>query len=158
MDLPHSNWRSPVRKDVVDILSEHGVSPSSIDAVIFSHHHWDHGGDMTKFPSSTSIIVGPGCKARYLPGWPVDPQAADTTSDLYEGRKTLELEFKADDPKVSEISGFRSYDWWGDGSFYILSTPGHATGHLSALARTASGPEGRQHSSYLATTSLTIVR
>ena len=31
-------------------------------------------------------------------------------------------------------------DYFGDGSFYILNTPGHAVGHLGALARSSSEP------------------
>lgn len=26
----------------------------------WSHWHWDHTGDMTQFPSSTELVVGPG--------------------------------------------------------------------------------------------------
>jgi len=131
-------------KDVADILLENGLSPDDIQTVIFSHHHWDHVGDTTRFPTSTSLLVGPGYKKKYLPGWPVDPQAADTTSDLYEGRDTLELDFSPHDSKTCQIGEYQAYDWFGDGSFYILNSPGHSTGHLSALARTtASSDSGR---------------
>jgi glyoxylase-like metal-dependent hydrolase (beta-lactamase superfamily II) len=34
------------------------------------------------------------------------------------------------------IGGFAAHDFFGDGSFYLLSTPGHTIGHMSALART----------------------
>ncbi|KAI9934664.1 hypothetical protein MW887_000281 [Aspergillus wentii] len=34
------------------------------------------------------------------------------------------------------IAGFGAFDYFGDGSFYLLDTPGHATGHLCGLART----------------------
>ena len=38
------------------------------------------------------------------------------------------------------IHGFRALDFFHDGSFYLLDTPGHAPGHLSALCRTTSPP------------------
>jgi glyoxylase-like metal-dependent hydrolase (beta-lactamase superfamily II) len=31
-------------------------------------------------------------------------------------------------------------DFYGDGSFYLLDSPGHATGHMCALARTSADP------------------
>jgi hypothetical protein len=35
-----------------------------------------------------------------------------------------------------EVADFPAHDFFGDGSFYLLDTPGHAIGHLGALART----------------------
>ncbi|KAL9107018.1 MAG: hypothetical protein Q9227_008054 [Pyrenula ochraceoflavens] len=133
-----------VDRDVTDILHEHGISPSEISTIIFSHHHFDHTGDTTNFPSSTRIIVGPGYKEAYLPGYPEDPENDDTTSDLYEGREVTEIDFSpSSDPKLCEIGGFQAYDYFSDGSFYLLNTPGHTLGHLSALARTtANAQEG----------------
>lgn len=39
------------------------------------------------------------------------------------------------------IGKFPSYDYFGDGSFYLLDSPGHAVGHLCGLARTTSNPD-----------------
>jgi hypothetical protein len=125
-----------VDKDIADVLQENNIAPADVDTIIFSHHHDDHTGDTTKFPSSTRIVVGPGYKKAYLPGWPLDPESIDTTADLYAGREVIEMEFLASDPKVTTIGGFKAYDYFVDGSFYLLSTPGHTVGHLSALART----------------------
>ena len=35
----------------------------------------------------------------------------------------------------------KAIDFFGDGSFYLLDTPGHAVGHLSGLACTTASPE-----------------
>lgn len=35
----------------------------------------------------------------------------------------------------------KAIDFFGDGSFYLLDTPGHAVGHLSGLARTTASPD-----------------
>lgn len=118
------------------LLQEHGTQPQEIGAIILSHHHWDHTGDLTLFPASTKLIVGTGYSAKYLPGWPKDPEAVVTTSDTYEGREIVELEFSLADPKIGKIASHSAYDWFGDGSLYILGTPGHTTSHLSCLART----------------------
>ena len=34
--------------------------------VVGSHHHFDHIGDMTTFPRSTEIVVGPGFKDAFV--------------------------------------------------------------------------------------------
>lgn len=39
------------------------------------------------------------------------------------------------------IGGFQAHDYFGDGSFYLLDSPGHAVGHLCGLARTTSSPD-----------------
>jgi glyoxylase-like metal-dependent hydrolase (beta-lactamase superfamily II) len=58
-----------VPKDATDILLAGPVSPTSITAVIFSHLHFDHTGNCTKFPDA-EIIVGPGSFDATSPGWP----------------------------------------------------------------------------------------
>lgn len=131
--------KSRAGQDIADILATNGVDASEIEGVIFSHHHFDHTGDMTKFPKSVKVIVGPGYTEAFLPSWPTNKEQIESTADLYEGREVMELSFAADDPKVSTIGGFPAYDYFSDGSFYILSTPGHTIGHLSALSRTTSG-------------------
>lgn len=40
-----------------------------------------------------------------------------------------------------KIGRFEAFDYFGDGSYYILNAPGHAIGHLSALARVTSNPD-----------------
>lgn len=50
----------------------------------------------------------------------------------FEGRQVTELSF-SDSFKIGQ---FQAHDLLGDGSFYILNVPGHAVGHISALART----------------------
>lgn len=40
-----------------------------------------------------------------------------------------------------QVGEFRALDFFGDGSFYLLDTPGHAVGHLAGLARTTTSPD-----------------
>ena len=79
------------RYHVADILRRNGVDPAEIGSVVWrqvnrvcntsdiiltelvSHHHWDHIGDITTFPTSTEIVVGPGFQDAYLPGYPTQP-------------------------------------------------------------------------------------
>jgi glyoxylase-like metal-dependent hydrolase (beta-lactamase superfamily II) len=58
---------------------------------------------------------------------------------LRSGRAVREISFN--DKKSLTLGKFRAVDFFGDGSFYLLDTPGHAVGHLSGLARTTSDPD-----------------
>ncbi|KAF2666416.1 hypothetical protein BT63DRAFT_463490 [Microthyrium microscopicum] len=121
--------------DIKDVLDQGGKG--DIDAVIWSHWHFDHTGDMTRFPKNVDLVVGPGFKENKIPGYPTNP-AAGISEDAWEGRTLRELDFAAAGLK---IGGYEAVDYFGDGSFYLLSTPGHAIGHMSALARTTASPE-----------------
>lgn len=123
-------------KNTADILQEAGydIEGGDIDAVIYSHHHFDHVGDMTTFPSSTQLIVGPGFKAAHLPAYPINPKSPNLQSD-FENREVREIDIKGEGAGL-RIGRFNAYDYFGDGSFYLLDTPGHAVGHMCGLART----------------------
>lgn len=41
-------------------------------------------------------------------------------------------------PESFKVGNITAYDYFGDNSFYLLDTPGHSVGHLSALVRTSS--------------------
>ncbi|KAF2106191.1 metallo-beta-lactamase superfamily protein [Lophiotrema nucula] len=127
--------RLKVEKYVSEILTEHGISLDSIESVVWSHAHLDHVGRPSLFPKSTSLIVGPGVKEAYYPGYPANSEAP-VLSREFEGREVTELDFS---PTDLEIGGLKAIDYFGDGSFYFLSAPGHAIGHLNALARTTEG-------------------
>ncbi|KAG0648079.1 Cytochrome P450 monooxygenase andK [Hyphodiscus hymeniophilus] len=102
------------------------------DAIVWSHWHWDHTGDASKFHPHTDVVVGPGfTEEGYGKGYPKNPEGVLLESDLA-GRNLNEISFSDD----FKIGNFRAHDFFGDGSFYLLDTPGHATGHMCGLART----------------------
>ncbi|GKT84207.1 metallo-beta-lactamase superfamily protein [Colletotrichum tofieldiae] len=103
-------------KYVSEILTENGV---------------DLG--VSKHCSGASLIVGPGVKQAYFPGWPAVLDAPVLARE-FQGREVRELDFSTAD---LEIGGLKALDYFGDGSFYLLSAPGHAVGHVNALARTS---------------------
>lgn len=126
-----------VEKELVDILREGGTDLDKIDTAIWSHIHWDHTGNLASFPSKTELVVGPGIKERFMPGWPTIPDSHFRETDVA-GRKITGLDAEAFN---IDIGGLRGFDYFGDGSFYLLDAPGHALGHLNALARTSSNPD-----------------
>ena len=130
------NWGCATEKDVREILEEDGVDLDDIEGIIWSHFHWDHIGDPSRFGTNTAIIVGPGFKEKFTPGYPANPAASIRESD-YEGRELREIAFS----QGIKIGNFDAFDYFGDGSFYILDSPGHTTGHICALARVTTSPD-----------------
>lgn len=98
----------------------------------------DHTGDPSTFPLSTDLIVGPGFEDHFVPGLPNAPEAGVHES-AFSKRHLREIEFGSlnDGRKIGQ---FKAVDVFGDGSFYLLESPGHAIGHMCGLARTKPGP------------------
>ncbi|KAG4441598.1 hypothetical protein IFR05_002882 [Cadophora sp. M221] len=128
-----------VPNDVPELLVANGVEMDEISAVIWSHYHWDHIGNMAMFPSSTTLVVGRGFKAngKVMPGYP-ENSLSPVPADSFTNRHLDEIDFAT---TVLKIGGFQAHDYFGDGSFYLLDTPGHCLGHLCGLARTTGGQE-----------------
>ncbi|KAF7299514.1 Metallo-beta-lactamase superfamily protein [Mycena indigotica] len=119
--------------DIFDLLGQAGIAPSSIESVIWSHAHFDHIGDMSKFPNTTSLVIG---SETDVSTYPTNPNATLQESD-FAGRNITPIDFSK---SSLEINDLRAVDYFGDGSFYLLDTPGHIAGHLTGLARVTANP------------------
>ncbi|KAF7353704.1 Metallo-beta-lactamase superfamily protein [Mycena venus] len=115
-------------KEITELLEEGGIPLASIDTIIWSHSHFDHIGNMAKWPNKTNLVIGPGTN-RSL--YPESPDSQLQASD-FAGHNITELNF---DNTNLTFSGLPAIDYFGDGSFYLLNTPGHELGHITALAR-----------------------
>lgn len=124
-----------VDQSVREILEEGGIDCTRIEAVVWSHWHFDHTGSPAEFEKSTALIVGPGFKTNLLPGYPTNQNSSILESD-YDGRELIELSFSSD----FKIGQMEALDYFGDGSLYFLNSPGHAHGHICALARVTASP------------------
>jgi hypothetical protein len=136
-----------VSTDVPSILSSNSSFPvalTSISAVIWSHHHFDLRGDVSLFPATTSLVLGPGLLSTYNDDlYPNNPDG-DLASSDFEGREIRQLSEK---DFTLCIGGFPALDFFGDGSLYILSAEGHTAGHIAALARVSIVSESSESSS-----------
>ncbi|GAA6006930.1 hypothetical protein JCM10207_009143 [Rhodosporidiobolus poonsookiae] len=123
-------FEAEVDQELDAVLADGGVKAEDIDLLVISHKHFDHTGNPSLFPNA-HIIVGPGEGAEI--------KALDGQRD-----RVQELSWNASPTHIAAFD--HSYDVWGDGSFLIVSAPGHTEGHLNALIRTdapsASSPSG----------------
>lgn len=133
---PESGWKVYSPRSVSDLLVENGIPLKEINAIIWSHYHSDHIGDPSLFPNSTDLVVGPTFISRFAPGYPEKPDAPVRSSD-WRGRSLREMDFDQHPGKVT-IGRFKAIDWFGDGSFYLLHTPGHTPEHMCGLAKVQS--------------------
>ncbi|KAI1854044.1 hypothetical protein JX265_003632 [Neoarthrinium moseri] len=138
-DIKKHGWDIRVEKDIADILRENGLKPIDIQSVIWSHYHFDHIGDMSTFPDTTDLVVGPGFKQKFRSAYPTDPDAPVRES-YWEGRQLREIDF-GDRESPLKVGSLCAFDFFGDGSFYLLDAPGHAVGHLAGLVRTTKNPD-----------------
>ncbi|EKJ71428.1 hypothetical protein FPSE_08361 [Fusarium pseudograminearum CS3096] len=134
--ITEGNLDLDVPKNVADILRDNQLQPSDINSVIW-RHVYTRTFNLTTFPGSTELVVGQGFKEAFCPGYPTNPDSPIREVD-YEGRTFREIDF---DKKPLSIGPFRGFDFFDDGSFYLLDTPGHTIGHVAGLARTTTGPD-----------------
>ena len=94
-----------IEKGVDEVLREGGVDLERVGSVVWSHWHvsslclsgrrwsfvtacstnmtqWDHTGDMSLFPSSTEVVVGPGFKKEFMPGYPTKQDSPMLDTDF----------------------------------------------------------------------------
>lgn len=72
-----------------------------------------------------------------MPGYPQRSDAPISES-AYEGRNLREISFTNSKLVLGRCNAL---DFFDDGSFFLLDTPGHAIGHMCALARTSTDPD-----------------
>ncbi|CAI4215833.1 unnamed protein product [Parascedosporium putredinis] len=158
---PHLQTRQPIHTvpDASESLRNGGLEPSDVDIVVLSHVHYDHVGDPREF-TSAQFMVGYGTRHLLQHGMKYH-SAAKFEKDLLPPDRTIELpepEQKRSHAKPIENSCLPTHgldtlirgiqhrwkafgpfpnamDLFGDGSIYIVDSPGHLPGHLNLLAR-----------------------
>ncbi|KAF9077627.1 beta-lactamase-like protein [Rhodocollybia butyracea] len=121
-----------VPQDVAESVIKGGLSPSDVDTVCISHCHWDHVGNPKHFPNS-EFIVGAAADSLFRPGYPEDPNSG-FSSDLLPAGRTRFVEL-SDQPPLGPFP--HAFDFYGDGSVYIVDAAGHLLGHVVLVVRTS---------------------
>ncbi|KAL8833661.1 MAG: hypothetical protein Q9170_004147 [Blastenia crenularia] len=123
---------------ILELDNSLGIHSTDIEAVIWSHNHFDHIGDMSAFSPSTELVLGPGVRDT---SWPTGLQETDAGQDSMlksdiKGRSVHEISFDGG----LKLGRFDAMDHFGDRSFHLLDASGHAFGHLCAPVRTTTDP------------------
>lgn len=112
---------------VVDQLAQLGVKPEQVRFVGISHYHPDHTGQVASLPQATLLIGKGDWDVLSSPQAPPNAPTAPFRHWLGGGGKV--------EPLVQDK------DVFGDGTVWVLATPGHTPGHRSLLVRLAqTGP------------------
>lgn len=131
LDFP---CRNRPGQDVVSQLSRDGID--TIDYLVATHFHGDHASGL-----------GPVMK-RYDPVILASSNEIEALkSPLRETQGYRYEQFAADMRVEAADNGFlqmpyigKAADLFGDGSIWLLATPGHTPGHMSVLLNASSGP------------------
>ncbi|KAF9454722.1 Metallo-hydrolase/oxidoreductase [Macrolepiota fuliginosa MF-IS2] len=126
-----------VPQDIFDALAKGGVSPLDIDTICLSHCHFDHYGHTSPFTKSEFIVGGETLQLFEGGLWPENPKAF-LAADLLPAERTKYLDENVGWQAIGPFP--RAYDFYGDGSLYVVDAPGHLDGHINLLVRTS--PDG----------------
>lgn len=125
-------WVLPARQATGESAPERlrslGIEPEKVGVVVMTHLHNDHASGASQFPHATFVVDAAEWRAACAGGFPEGYRHAhfDQPWDW----RTVDH----DGPDAQPHAGFqRSLDLFGDGSFVLLSTPGHTLGHQSVL-------------------------
>jgi glyoxylase-like metal-dependent hydrolase (beta-lactamase superfamily II) len=143
----HKHFKpTPSKTSIEEDTLSGGISPQDIKHVITSHAHWDHIYPLPPTFTAASMIVGPGSTAHCAPGYPSSP------TSKFDGRiwdaslrsfPLTELP-PPSSPVWKPIGPFpQTYDFFSDGSFYLINAPGHMPGNLAGLARVRTRETGK---------------
>ncbi|KAI0028034.1 Metallo-hydrolase/oxidoreductase [Vararia minispora EC-137] len=120
--------------DAAERVASGGLDPARVSQLVISHAHWDHIGDLSRFPHAR-IVVSSGTYELSRSGYPADPKSP-FAQDLFSPERTRVLD--PFDGTWAALGPFdRALDLLGDGSAYVVDAPGHVRGHINLLVRTS---------------------
>ena len=122
--------------DAISLLGELGVDPVDLEAIVLSHVHGDHASGLDDL-----LSAGAG------PVWLGQPEreAMKSATAIFNG---VVPSLHSQDFDGLSVDGLmqdmpivgKAANVLGDGSLWLIPTPGHSTGHLSGLVVTEAGP------------------
>lgn len=102
-------------------LAKIGLKTSDIKYVVVGHMHLDHGGNIGQFPNATLIVQDQEVQAAVTPD--IGFSVYYIPGDFADMKNQNVLKLNGD------------LDIFGDGSFRVISAPGHTKGSQFAVAR-----------------------
>lgn len=128
--------RNAPGSDVLSQLKAHGVAPDEIAAIIMSHFHGDHASGLENVLNAHAApivtmqneIADVVSAWRFLSGYESEMLAHDMNVETIDTRLQPM-------PVVGQAA-----DYFGDGSLWLIPTPGHTRGHISMLVNTRPHP------------------
>ena len=126
--------KSASGQDVVKQLEKIKVNPKKVNSIILSHLHLDHTSGLPLFSENANVTV-------YADQDEIS--SAQSPASLFQGyvkdhRRKLDLkniQYRQGIPPFDHVC-----DFLGDGSVFVIKTPGHTTGNISILLNMAEGP------------------
>lgn len=117
-------------QDTVSQLRALGVDPAQLRLIAISHLHPDHTAGLPDLPKTVPVFCGHEATQSYGVGW----YAPLPHFDGFEQVQTWNFAGLPDaDPGPT-------LDLFGDGSVFVVSTPGHVHGNLSFVLNGKGGP------------------
>lgn len=111
-------------------LAKAGVKPEEIDIVVLTHLHWDHVGDVAKFPNAEFIVSDVELKF-----------ALDPIPPLYVAYEALKLGLQPFFLKVIErIRTVEMKEKEITEGVRVIPIPGHTPGSIGVVVETEKGP------------------
>ena len=122
-----------------ETLKRNDLAPEDIDVVLLSHVHYDHHGDPELF-TNAHFVVGPGAMDVLKNGLPPELGSHQIFKpDLLPKERTTELpptDNNSEGDAWKTLGPFdHTIDLLGDGSLFLINTPGHLPGHINLLCR-----------------------
>lgn len=120
-----------------------GVDAARITTVFVSHFHADHIGGLRQYPAARLVyrqsaldwLSGLGRWRQIHQGFLAGLLPDDLAS---RGESVGEEPFE----RRPELGGLSGFDYWGDGSLWLVDLPGHAVGQMGFVLTTAQGRLG----------------
>jgi len=135
-------WHCEAPKSAQEVLKAAGTPMDQVDTIFFSHAHFDHIGDVTDVPASTRLLFGLYEDQDKFKSRKPMAELLHLDESAIEGKR---VECLSEEDAWQKVGAFRGLDFFGDGSFYLLDTPGHFDGHLAGLVCVAKGPNPRYY-------------
>jgi glyoxylase-like metal-dependent hydrolase (beta-lactamase superfamily II) len=134
----HIDGRTPhsLPPGVAAQLKDGGLDPREVNLVMLSHVHYDHHGDPEDFEKA-HFVVGHGALDVLEHGLGGIASHQHFVPGTLPSDRSSELPDPKDSSKWQPLGPFPAvHDLFGDGSVYVIDTPGHLPGHINLLCRT----------------------